>query len=187
MKFKLLLISLLTFYFIGFSQMRYAKVKLKTGETIDNIHGKLKKKSFKYKTMGDNKSKEIKLSDIELLIIRDSNFDKKYYRFFQTTTNNKYIPVELLVEGDKVNLYVVKYYTKITAQGITLNYEKNRYYVKRTEEEKLTKFPDINLKNNVLSYFSDCDDLTLKIENRDFKMRDGLEQIVEFYNENCKI
>jgi hypothetical protein len=37
-----------------------------------------------------------------------------------------------------------------------------------------------------MSYFSDCKILIQKLENREFKVREGLEDIVIFYNKNCE-
>ena len=67
------------------------------------------------------------------------------------------------------------------------------YYVKKPNDDKLTLLGRYNplfsneLKQNVLQYFSDCKNLTDKIENKEFRFRDGIEEMVNYYNENCGV
>ena len=42
-----------------------------------------------------------------------------------------------------------------------------------------------NLKEKVMEYFSDCKSLIEKLEAREFKVREGIEKIVIYYNESC--
>ena len=63
--------------------------------------------------------------------------------------------------------------------------------IKKTNEEWLTDLGEYSpltndLKGKVKSYFSDCISLIEKLEKREFKVRDGLEDIVNFYNKNCE-
>ncbi len=67
----------------------------------------------------------------------------------------------------------------------------SHYYIKKPNAEKLTELGRYNplfsdkLRKNVLDYFSDCKSLTDKIQNKDFKFRDGIEEMVEYYAEFC--
>ena len=66
-----------------FSSLVTSKVVLKSGDTINNIEGKLKRKTFKYKTNTEGKAKEIKFSKIEYVQFWFSKDNIKTYNFFQ--------------------------------------------------------------------------------------------------------
>ena len=63
------------------------------------------------------------------------------------------------------------------------------YYIKKTHEEKLTNLGTyndiINLKENILIYFDDCQKLITRIEQEEFKIKDGLLPMIKFYNKTC--
>ena len=40
------------------------------------------------------------------------------------------------------------------------------------------------MKEKIINYFSDCPTLIERIKNKTFKMRDGVEKMIEFYNNN---
>tara|TARA_R110001592_G_C12780914_1_gene714970 strand:- start:70 stop:198 length:129 start_codon:yes stop_codon:yes gene_type:complete len=42
------------------------------------------------------------------------------------------------------------------------------------------------MREKVIEYFADCNLLVEKVKNKDFRMRNGLEKVVEYYNENCE-
>jgi len=190
MKIKITLL-LLIFNFTCFAQLEPSKVILKSGDTIAGIIGKIKRKTFKYKTFSKSKPKEIIFSDIDYVQIQYAKNNTVTYRFFPTQDNEKLIPVEELVVGEKVQLYgVTSSFNTDNGFGISINQTEVSYYLKRSSETKLTHVgayePIVNnLKTKTLNYFSDCEKLIKKIKEKEFRIRDGLEQIVTFYNENC--
>jgi len=185
MKSKLFLFFLL-FSQVILAQLYPARVMLKDGTLIDGITGKLKKNTFKYKNFSSDKAKEIDFSNIDFVQIRFAKDNIKKYFFFQTLNNDKFSAVEELVIGKRVELYVTYHNVYY---DISSSYTVIKYYVKKPTEEKLLFLgeagPLNNLKEKILNYFADCEALVKKIKDRDFKMRDGLEQIAQFYNENC--
>ena len=189
MKLRLFLFLLL-FSQVALAQLYPARVMLKDGTLIDGITGKIKKKSFKYKNFSSDKVKEIDFSKIDFVQIRFSKDNIKKYRFFQTLSSDKFFALEELVIGERVELYVSVY--NVSYEG-DYSYTTTvvNYYIKKPIEKKLlflgNASPINNLKEKVLNYFADCEALVKKIKERDFKMRDGLEQVAQFYNENCDV
>jgi hypothetical protein len=190
MKIKLFFILLITINLNGYSQLNPSKVVLKTGDTITGILGKLKSKSFKYKVHPTAKAKEIDFSEIDFVQFKYSNNKISTFKFFQTTDKDRYIAVKPLVIGD-VELYGDNRSVSSTgAGGIPLSQTVVDYYIKRQEESKLTTLGFWNsfttsLKDKIIMYFKDCNKVIEKIKDKEFRMRDGLEPIVEYYNENC--
>ncbi|WP_046755631.1 hypothetical protein [Kordia jejudonensis] len=192
MKFKLTLLLLFMLNFSCFAQLNPSKIILKSGDTITGVIGKLKSKTFKYKRYSKAKPEEINFSDISSVQISYSKNSIKTYTFFATQENDKLIAVEELVIGEKVQLYGVVYNTRSFVANSSLSHSQTvvTYYLKKSSETKLTKLGPYdpltnNLKAKTLAYFSDCKNLIEKINTKEFRIRDGLEQIVTFYNENC--
>ena len=104
---------------------------MKSNDTLKEITGKLKSKSFKYKLNADGKSKEIEFSKIDYVVIAFSKRDIKTYNFFQAKDNDNFIAVnELLSENeiqearDKVNEHESSKYPGMTyEQGLADAYD----------------------------------------------------------------
>ena len=199
----LLFFSILTIS-IGNAQMNHSLIVLKSGDSLNGL-GKLKFDSFKYKNYAGTDKREIDFSQIKLVKIKKSDTVTEIYKFFQTTNNDKFVAVLEVVSGNNVELYCT--YSSYPGMGTGMNVGMSGggigmgigmsvdntatyYFAKRPSEEKLTALGNYNplsstLRENVLKYFSDCKALTEKVENKDFRMRSGLEQVASFYNENC--
>jgi hypothetical protein len=193
MKFRLVLLFLMIGS-VGYSQMEFTNVFLKSGEKLTNVMAKLKAHTLKYKENEDAKTKEIEFTAIDYI-----TSNGKTIRFFDTDEYNpsgqaRPIAVEHLVAG-KVELYsVTATYNNIggmNGMGTGASSQSvATYYVKKAADKKLTTLGPYspltnNLKQRVLDYFSDCAALTDKIKNSELRVRDGLEKIAQFYNANC--
>ncbi|WP_435577526.1 hypothetical protein [Gilvibacter sp.] len=169
---------------------RRAKVVLKSGEQL-NGEGKFKNKGYKLKENEMAKPETISYADIDYLSIIDDNLDKRVYRFYQFNGRKKYLKLELVIPGEKLELYVDQYNINSSgAGGISFGQTVTKFYLKKPEDPKplyMGPYDPIanQLKERVLEYFQDCPSLIEKVENKDFRMRDGLYQIVEYYNEAC--
>jgi hypothetical protein len=196
MKYKILILFLIAVNFNSFAQFsepyRLSKIILKTGDTLIGM-GKTKNKGFKYKAHSNVKPYYIELSKIDFVQQKYSGNESKIFRFFQTINNDTFIKVEELVKGEQAELYAVIYNVNSGgAGGMSISQTVVKYYVKKKSEKKITLLGPYspltnNLKEKTINYFSDCPELIGKIESKDFRIRNGLEQIVEFYNENCKL
>lgn len=191
----LLFVSMISF--VCNSQMQSSTVALKSGVILNNVIGKLKGHTFKYKENDDAKAKEVAFSEIDYVKIQFPE-STRTYRFLETddynpTDHKQLIAVEEVVLGGKVELYTVSYNTPAAASipgGMASSQSMVTYYVKKASDEKLTTLGPYstltnNLKQKVIDYFSDCKILTEKIKNHEFRVRDGLEGIVVFYNASC--
>lgn len=178
-------ISVSLYLFIGnicIGQLNPAKIFLRSGDSIVGVKGKFLINTFKYKTHDRAKAIKIDKSEIDHVQIRYPSGNVGEIYVFQTINSNNFISIEREVKGKYVDLY-----TNSFPYGMQTVYE---YYVKKQGDSRLTDLgrysPLINdLRGKVIDYFSDCPELVEKIKNGDFKVRDGLKKIVEFYNENC--
>jgi hypothetical protein len=189
MKFKILFSLLISLNFTCLGQLKPSKMVLKSGDTINGIIGKLKNKTFEYKMFSNGKSKEIDFSEIINIQIRYSKNDIKTYNFFEF--DNKFIAVEPSILGKKAELYFKTYNVNSSgAGGIRINQTIVQYYVKKNGEGKLTYLGKYDIfgtmREKVIEYFADCNLLVEKVKNKDFRMRNGLEKVVEYFNENCE-
>ena len=192
MKKTLIFLFFITINLYSYSQFsepfRNSRIVLKKGDTL-NGKGKTQRKGFKYKAYAQAKPYYIEFSEIDYIEQQFSREKIKLFRFFQTNNSNKYVKVEELVMGDFTELYGVV--NNVNSGGsISMSMTIVEYFIKKKSESKLTKLGSYNtlsnsLKEKVKIYFSDCKKLIDKIESKEFKMHEGLEQIVEFYNRNC--
>ena len=65
------------------------------------------------------------------------------------------------------------------------------YFLRKKGEVTLTSLGPYspltnNLKDKVSDYFSDCAALVFKLKESEFRVRRGLDEIVDFYNNNCQ-
>jgi len=176
------------FNFNSFGQLHSSVVVLKSGDTLKGLIGKLKTKTFIYKKYSKDSRKEINFSQIESLKIRYSKNDIKEYRFFEIKDKNGFIAVRPSVIGTKAELYFIE---KFEGFGGTNNYSIIlEYYIKKSGEKKLTHLGKYDLlgtmRKNVLKYFTDCFSLIEKVKIREFRMKNGLEEIVNYYNGKCE-
>ena len=197
MKLKLLALSLLTFI-ISHAQMNPVVVTFRNGEILKGI-GKKKAYTFKYKIDEDSKAQEFEFSKIKSVEVGNSHNEKVTYKFFQIKNSENFIAVKELVTGSKAELCTTSFSFNSGGMGMGMggmsmgmgSQNVTFYYIKKPNEDKLTEMgaysPLTNdLKGRVETYFSDCKSLIEKLEKREFKVREGLEDIVTFYNKNCE-
>ena len=168
---------------------KYTKVYLKNGDKLRG-NTKPKKKGLKFKKFSV-KPFYINYEDIKYIEQRIDVKSKRFY-FFKTNHDNDYVKVEELKKGKNLSLYAHIYNTNTAvAGGFSVNETVVSYYLRKRNNTKLIFIGPYsplgnNLKDKVLRYFSDCPELIEKIDNKDFRMRDGLEPIFEFYVKNCE-
>ena len=197
---KLKLLSLFLFFTISicYAQMKPVLVTFKNGEILKGI-GKKKGYTFKYKIDENAKVQEFEFSKIKSVEIEIYNDKKVIYKFFQVKDSENFIAVEELVSGNKAELFTTSTTFNSGGMGMGMggmgmgmgSQSVTFYYIKKPNEDKLTEMgaysPLTNdLKGRVKAYFSDCKSLIEKLENSEFKVREGLEDIVIFYNKNCE-
>jgi hypothetical protein len=196
---KLKLLSLIFFLTLSISnaQLKPILITFKNGETLKGI-GKKKNYTVKYKTDENANVQEFEFSRIKSVEIEVSYDEKTVLKFFQVKNSENYIAVKELVIGNKAELYTTSMTNSSSGMRIggmsgmesqsTTFYH---YYIKKPNEEKLTYLGVFhplsnNLKLNVKEYFKECKSLSEKLENREFKVSEGVEEIVKFYNNSCE-
>ncbi len=154
----------------------------------------LKIKEIKFKTMKGDK-KTLALSQIDKIVSTGKkdrhNFIQKYIKY----SKSKSALMTEVIKG-KVSLYLKSQTTYNANSGtIATNPTANTtntnltYYVIK-EGQPMAKYIKGNnidygrFKTNALKFFSDCESLVKKIKNKKYK-RKHLEDIVNYYNENC--
>jgi hypothetical protein len=191
---KTVLILILMFTFsTSYSQFKSyepAKLILKSGDTIDDILGKLNRKRFKYKTDYGSKAKKVKLSEIRSLEIGYS-YDRKKLEYYEVIGQDRYKGIEKVMQGNGIIVYKLNYsYTNTLAGGMTMSGTASSYYVRKIDEDKVTFIGNYDaikgqFKRRVYAYFSDCDKLIKKLDDKEIRLRDGFKNIAEFYISNC--
>ncbi|QMU65602.1 MAG: hypothetical protein GKR88_15810 [Flavobacteriaceae bacterium] len=174
----------------GYAGMRSTQLILKNGDTL-NVMGKLKSNVFKYKKDYGAKPVKIKYSEIESIKIKLGKDDVAVFKPLPLKGTDKIIPVEEFVTGNKISLYgVTNNFMGQGAGGIRFQQTSVTYYIKKPSEELLIKLGAYqpifgNLKEKLKTLFKDCDILLKKIKNKEFRMRDGIEEMFKFYNKKC--
>jgi len=190
MNFKILFLLIFSINICD-AQMNPIIITFKNGEKLNGI-GKIKSSTIKFKIDESAKAEEFEFSKLKSAEIEIPDEEKVIYKFYQTDISNEYIAVQQIVSGSKVELFTTSFnYRAIGAGGMSFSQSVTHYYIKKTNEEWLTDLGEYSpltndLKGKVKSYFSDCISLIEKLEKREFKVRDGLEDIVNFYNKNCE-
>ena len=190
MKFKILFLLIFSIY-ICHAQMNPILITFKNGEKLNGI-GKIKSSTIKFKIDESAEAQEFEFSKLKSAEIEIPDQEKAIYQFYQTDISNEFIAVQEIVSGSKAQLFTKSFnYSTSGAGTMSFGQSATHYYIKRTNEKWLTDLgvysPLTNdLKGKVKSYFSDCISLIEKLEKREFKVRDGLEDIVNFYNKNCE-
>jgi hypothetical protein len=174
-----------------FNTYKPLNLVLKSGDTLENISGKLKRNFLKYKLDDNSKPKKVDFSEIVSVKIGRGSF-KKYYQYFQVDGSDRYVGVEKILEGKNLEVYGLDYnYTNSMAGGMTMSGTATNYYVKKKGESKVTFIGDYDailgeFKVRVNRYFSDCELLINKLKNKEIRLRDGFKNIAEFYINNCE-
>jgi len=184
------------------SQNQKATLYLKTGDTI---HGLAKIKAFgKIKFRYNKKSKKVIYFPGQLIkfdIIQQGSKTTNIYKYVQgnqLSTSRKCMT--LITEG-KIDLYRVSVSVTHAPMGfggggmgrmggMTMGYSMDNYYVSKDDSDVVTKLTIVgtffgkNFKKAASEYFSDCQDLVDRIQNKTYRKRD-IEEIVRFYNTKC--
>ncbi len=174
-----------------FSPYIPAKLILKSGDTLHRITGKIKKNSFKYKLDSDSKPIKVDFSKI-ISIEMGAGSNKRLVEYFQINGQNKYVGVEKVMQGNRLEVYGLDYtYTNTMAGGMAMSGMATNYYVKKKGETKVTFIGDYDailgeFKIRVNRYFADCELLLKKLETKEIRLRDGFEKIAKFYIKNCE-
>ncbi|NJY62356.1 hypothetical protein HC174_06245 [Salinimicrobium sp. CDJ15-81-2] len=175
----------------GFAQYKPAVVVFKSGDSISGILGDIQRKAFKYKTQVNGKSEKVDFSEIDYVKVLYSGKDVRTFKFFKLDDDEKYTKLQQLSTGQNAELYSLSFYAQSSfGAGPSMSQEVVKYYVKRPGEENLTfmgiydPIPN-TLRGKVITYVSDCPELVEKILNREFRIRNGLAPIFEFYNRGC--
>lgn len=193
MKYKLfflLFIAINLHAFAQFSESYKASIiVLKTGDTLIG-EGKTKKKGFKYKANANAKPYFIDFSKIDFVQQRFSRKKVKDFKFFKFGNDKNYSKLERLVNGKNAELFVLTEYSNLNAFGEFGPTYYEEYFIKRFSHKNPRRFVSYDifsskLKRQVMNFFSDCPELVEKVKTKEFKMSDGLEQVVIFYNEHC--
>ncbi|MCF6308507.1 MAG: hypothetical protein L3J09_11190 [Flavobacteriaceae bacterium] len=150
----------------------------------------LKIKEIKFKTM-DGDKKTVALSQLDKIVSTGKkdrhNFTEKYIKYSKTKSD---LMTEVI--SGKASLYL-RTQTSMgapTGMGAPSTNTNTSFYVLK-DGQSIAKYIKGNniaygkFKTNALKIFSDCNSLVTKIKNKDYK-RKHLEDIVTFYNENCK-
>ena len=194
MKNILLFVFFITLNFYSYSQFsepyRVTKVVLKSGDTLMGM-GKTRNKAFKFTKSAVSKPYFIEFSNIDFIQQQFSENELKTFRFLQSTNSEKFLCVEELIFGSTLELYAIVSNVNVSvAGGGSILTTTTRYYLKKNNEEKLTEIGVYdpvfsNYTNTVKNYFSDCPMLIEQIENKTLRFREGLDKMVEYYNNNC--
>ena len=202
MKLKLLLLLVLTIT-VCKAQLKPVLITLNNGEKLKGI-GKRKAFTFKYKADDNAKPQEFEFSTIKSVEIELSRNEITIYRCFQTKESDRFILVAEIISGNKAALFSTTFtYSPAFSggmgtggmgtggMGMGMGGSVTHYYVKKTNEDRLTDLGEYNpllnnLKGKVKEYFSDCKSLLEKLEKSEFRVRDGLEDIVNYYNKSCE-
>ena len=174
-----------------------AKAVLKTGDTLNNIVGKYKaNKTFVYKSDTDKKAIKIDFSNLESVQITNSKgiIDTSY--FFKRKDQNTYVKVALLMKGKKLEVYGIHGVNSGSGVGIGMGFSigipipYTTYYIRKTGENDITYMGTYGtirglFKVKVYEYFSDCELLIQKLKEKELRLRDGLVQIAEYYENHC--
>lgn len=194
MKYLLLFSFFIAFNFYSFSQFgepyKFTKIVLKSGKSLTGW-GKTSGKGFKFKTSSSEKPYLIEFSTIDYIQQKNWENESKKYKFYQSNTSDKFIRAQELIAGETQELYaIITTGNAKMAGGGSFPMTSIKYYLKKKNEEKLTEigiydpvFSDFT--NKVKNYFSDCPKLIKEIQDKKLRYRDGLEKMVEFYNNNC--
>jgi hypothetical protein len=150
----------------------------------------LKIKEIKFKTI-DGDKKTVALSQIDKIVSTGKkerhNFTEKYIKY----SKSKSVLMTEVISG-KASVYL-RPQTNVGApngMGVPSSSSNISYYVIK-EGQNMAKYIKGNniaygrFKSNALKFFSDCESLVSKIKNNDYK-RKHLEEIVTYYNEECK-
>jgi hypothetical protein len=194
---NLKLLILITTTIIGLSSYaqslgdKPSMVVLKSGDTIKGIIGKFKGNSFKYRAVKFSTPYEIDADSINFIKIRYSKGNIITYKYLEHKDSQSFLPFKTLVLGEKAELYSRTENNMLMGTGgMPMNKSVTIYYIRKIGEEKLQLLGayDIfgNLKETVINYFSDCESLVEKINNRTFKIKKQLPDIVKYYNNNCE-
>lgn len=194
MKNKLIIFFLLIISAVGSSQSNSflpSQVILKSGDSFF-VLGKFTNKIFKYKTHTKAKAKEIELSKIAFVQIRYSKDDIRTFKIFPFASDGQFFPLQELVKGKYVEVYGFAHSVNNMSANIMPVNSMNviDYYIKKSDEDKLTYIGPYDalfgkFKNEVYDYFSDCELLIKKLEEKELRLRNGLAEIADFYNKNC--
>ncbi|WP_146185950.1 hypothetical protein [Flavobacterium album] len=155
-----------------------------------------------FKISKDDKPDEWDGEDVDKIVFSGYDFSETTYQFVKVTKDSEtyYALLQLISEGE-VSLYATidpkpdkKRYRTTTrfmgGQGFSgmptvstteMEYEPY-YYVKRTDEPKLTSF--IGNKKRIAEYFKNCPGIVKRLKSNEFGVK-TLEQIVEYYNDFC--
>lgn len=180
------------------AQRTRAKLIYKDGKEVKGFGKLIGNNRVKFKASRKDKPQKLDFSLFDRVYIYSSGYAAIYTELSVKNKIDKKI-VEIMTEGDKVNLYriaSVGYSTMGSPMGfggaptMTYAYSINNFYVMKNGDKLATHLGSNqlfskNFKKAASEYFKDCPSLVEKIKTKEFKKRD-LKTIIDYYNEDCK-
>jgi len=184
---------LLTFLFISsfvFSQKQQYSVVTLSGTTYVTKDYSSNNKEITFKTE-EGKTLSIPFKQLDKIISSGKKEKHNYTDKYIMYSKSKGDLMRELVDGN-CSLYLrsTTSMNGVGAMGIPTTTTSNEFYVIKKGQKTAKYLKGNNLaygafKKNVQKFFSDCEVLLKKIDEREFKRKD-VQEIVVFYNENCK-
>ena len=182
------LVFLLASTISSFSQKQMFTIVSVNGQTFITKNYKQKNNGISFKEKDGNKT-SIAYSEIDKIISTGKkdrfNFTLKPIRF----SEKKSVFMKEIITG-KVSLYERRVSDLVARENNNLTEIRYESYYLKKEDQPIAEFIDGNItylkfKNNIIHYFSDCDNLVSKVKNNKGKLI-KLEAIVTYYNEKCE-
>ena len=184
--------------FINFtnSQEREAKIILKDNTNIEGL-GEIKKNKIYFRLTPDEKPEVWTEEDAKGIEFTGYRIHEKYVYVIHGKKEEAHLMLVIL-EG-AVELYKDLYYMPEYSPGMapsmqvgagpfpsgTVNSVKNiDYYLKRPNDPK-GSIVTMDFKKMGRKFFSDCEDLMIKIKEEEFFEEEEIIDLVKYYNHNC--
>ncbi|MDO8317163.1 MAG: hypothetical protein Q7T12_06545 [Flavobacterium sp.] len=195
---KVIIALFLLVFSIGFSQNQRCTIYLKDNTSVTGL-GKIKTDgNIKFKVNSESESSIYEAALIDRIEMNEKGTNETYK--YKKLNNNFEQWLKVIIEG-RVNLYKSDVSGMYFAPGAMntaggfggMSYggggNVTHYYINHEGESevfKITSFGNIskNFKNAASDFFKDCPVLVKKIQNKTYTKND-IEEVVEFYNENC--
>jgi hypothetical protein len=188
---NIVFIIVLLFTSFMYAQLNPAEAMLKTGEKLI-VMGKISGESFLYKIHKNGSPKRLHFSKLNYVKIMHSKKKISTYKLFKIKGTDEGVVLEEIIVGEKASLYfkIIHGNTTVAGGGI-FPVTSTSYYAVKKSDEKATYLGVHNLlsdklKEKVLSFFKDCEILVEKIKNKEFRVKNDMGKITEFYNTECK-
>jgi hypothetical protein len=145
------------------------------------------KRTIKYRNKSEGVKNEYNYRNIKEVEITKDGVIKRYN--YKIISGKKPMLMRVIKEYEgKINLYAIDYYKD---WGGIINYYCH-YYVNMGKGHTVEKlgsseiiFGSKKFKKQIKKIFKKCPNLIKKVENKEFKRTKNIEEIIEYYYENC--